>query len=785
MTDLPSILLLQLSLPLATTTSTGAHLSASAPPIPNVILLMADDQGWGDVGFNPHAYRRGTNWTLNPPRTPHLDALATANSSITFWRFYAGSGVCSPTRSAALTGRSPERECIDGAEPHGFGPAWQCLSPMPLSPRTTTIAEVARAAGWTTLHLGKWHLGEFFPKPGDLPHPTYAGRKWPVSNPGQHGFSTWYSTEASCPSTTTNCGCDASWPAGQPGCIVGGGHWKNQSFKCMNYWFPAADAFANASRAAQCRSQTNATLDCVSNMTDKVQGDDSEHILDKFEAFLEQRERRRSSTRSTTATTTAATTTKPFLAVLWLHTIHEPHPALPEWYHNYTDAFGDPAGDYLGTLSQMDAQVGRLRSLLRQYGIANDTMLWYTSDNGPAPMSKGPFPPRDRGINPAMAATNGLRQCKASLYEGGIRTPGIVEWPAAIRQHVDTWHPAYVSDYLPTLLDLLNQSHPNASWAADGMSLLPLIRSLGAGASASAALGVRNDTSRRPSSHPLVFKFGGQEALIDNEWKVLRSALAGHCPAQAGSVIGKSRTLMFNLEDDPTESMDLSNSSDPAHAEQYRNLTARLDAFVASVAESRVLESQCAAPKIGDAEGVGHSHSLGGKLGSTGIVPACQGPFPEPPSPQPVAGPFVLRSPTGECVAAAAAFERATVNLVSVCNVSNPLQQWQATSADKVFLDGGGQGTQLCLKPVRNDCDAQDSGFLLGENCSNPHGVRFVAVNDTDTDTVVTTGVLELVLQCSVRLCVSHSAANGTLLSVQPCTDHTTAGWARLDAGRA
>ena len=71
-------------------------------------------------------------------------------------------------------------------------------------------------------------------------------------------------------------------------------------------------------------------------MTDKVQGDDSAHILDKFEVFLDQRERIRSSSWNATATT------KPFVAVLWLHTIHEPRPALPEWYHNYTDAFGDP-----------------------------------------------------------------------------------------------------------------------------------------------------------------------------------------------------------------------------------------------------------------------------------------------------------------------------------------------------------------------------------------------------------------------------------------------------------
>lgn len=67
----------------------------------------------------------------------------------------------------------------------------------------------------------------------------------------------------------------------------------------------------------------------------------------------------------------------------------------------------------------------------------------YTADNGPH--TEG----RDRQPFCALASTNGLRQCKASLYEGGIRVPGILEWPAKIKKNSQTWHPAYVSDYLP------------------------------------------------------------------------------------------------------------------------------------------------------------------------------------------------------------------------------------------------------------------------------------------------------------------------------------------------
>lgn len=68
----------------------------------------------------------------------------------------------------------------------------------------------------------------------------------------------------------------------------------------------------------------------------------------------------------------------PFMAMIWFHTNHIEHPSLPEYYNAYTDAAGNPAGDYLGTITQMDAQIGRVRGLLEQYGVKDNTMLWYT-----------------------------------------------------------------------------------------------------------------------------------------------------------------------------------------------------------------------------------------------------------------------------------------------------------------------------------------------------------------------------------------------------------------------
>lgn len=469
----------------------AAQLASAQNEKPNFVFVLADDQGWGDVGYNEFKYSHPAyqyDWTYNPPRTPNLDAMAKSDNSILFYRFYAGSGVCSPTRSAVLTGRTPgkkikniyydyticlhsadvhpvltyivfiqicltaffvffascacvDRECITGAEGCGSKPTWTCDNPLPLPEPTPTVAEAAKKANYSTIHIGKWHLGDFFFK--DAKNPNFAYKKWPVSHPGMHGFDEWHSTEASAPSSTTNCGCNQEWWEASPGCITGGGEWEHKAYPCTNYWFPLDLDNQHKPTRPMCANESDGSVilqqDCVGNLTTKIPGDDSEYIMDVFEEYL---------TRKT------GSEKQPFLAMLWLHTVHEPHPSLPQFYHNYTDAFGDPAGDYLGTITQMDVQIGRLRQMLKDKGVADNTMVWYTADNGPHAQQ------RDQNKYNALGATNGLRQCKASLYEGGIRTPGIIEWPAVISKHSATWHPAYVSARIATTVIHLFSERP-------------------------------------------------------------------------------------------------------------------------------------------------------------------------------------------------------------------------------------------------------------------------------------------------------------------------------------
>jgi arylsulfatase A-like enzyme len=124
--------------------------------LPNIVLVMADDQGWGDMGYYDHPHLK----------TPNFDKAAA--TGLRFDRFYAAAPVCSPTRASVLTGRHPNRM---GVFKWGH----------PMRPQEITIAEALKTAGYTTGHFGKWHLGSV--------------RNGSPASPGANGFDEWYSAE--------------------------------------------------------------------------------------------------------------------------------------------------------------------------------------------------------------------------------------------------------------------------------------------------------------------------------------------------------------------------------------------------------------------------------------------------------------------------------------------------------------------------------------------------------------------------------------------------------------
>ena len=128
---------------------------------PNIILVMADDMGWGQTGFYNHPVLR----------TPHLDAMAAGG--LRFDRFYAGGPVCSPTRATVLTGRTHNRT---GVQSHGFA----------LRKQEKTLAVALQGAGYATGHFGKWHLN-------GLRGPGVPILKEDAHGPGGFGFDQWLS----------------------------------------------------------------------------------------------------------------------------------------------------------------------------------------------------------------------------------------------------------------------------------------------------------------------------------------------------------------------------------------------------------------------------------------------------------------------------------------------------------------------------------------------------------------------------------------------------------------
>ena len=420
-------------------------------PLPNVILVMCDDLGWGDVGFNGSKIAR----------TPHLDKMAQA--SLKFTRFYAAAPVCSPTRGSVLTGRHPSRYGIPTANAGH------------MKPEEVTLAELLKTKGYTTGHFGKWHLGTLTTKIKDA-NRGRPGRTEHYATPAMHGFDEYFSTESKVP----------TWdPLLAPKKFLPG-----ESLRFG--WIP--------------REHTGDTIAYGTHywageekfLTENLQGDDAEIILDRAIPFIEN----------------AVKNNRPFLAVIWFHTPHLPVVAGKKFRDLYQDR---PLEEqlYYGAISAMDEQIGRLRKVLRQFHASDNTMLWFASDNGP-----------ERGT---PGSAGGFRGRKRSLYEGGVRVPALVEWPARIPNGRETAVPAVTSDYLPTIASAVRLKDIRGPQPIDGIDLLPVIE---------------GKTESR--SRPIGFHFRDMTTLSDNRYKLVISEQGPAAKAE-----------LYDLLSDPGEQTNL------------------------------------------------------------------------------------------------------------------------------------------------------------------------------------------------------------------------------------
>jgi arylsulfatase A-like enzyme len=189
---------------------------------------------------------------------------------------------------------------------------------------------------------------------------------------------------------------------------------------------------------------------------------------------------------------------QPFLVLVWFGSPHAPHKPLP------ADLQAAGGSAYFGEIVGVDRSMGTLRAGLRQLGIADNTLVWFNSDNGGW---QDPRKPDANGI------TGGLRGRKGDMYEGGIRVPCVIEWPARIKQPAVTDIPAGVVDIYPTLVEIMQANAPNQVEPLDGISLLPLI-----------------DGQMKERSKPMGFWQGyggtatGPAAWNDNRYKLVKLA---------------------------------------------------------------------------------------------------------------------------------------------------------------------------------------------------------------------------------------------------------------------
>jgi hypothetical protein len=184
-------------------------------------------------------------------------------------------------------------------------------------------------------------------------------------------------------------------------------------------------------------------------------GSDAAVIVDQFENFLQ--------------TIDNEADPAPFVAILTFHSPHLPHNAAPEFLKMYNDTEDPLHADYYGTITDMDQQIGRVRTLLATKGLTDNTAVVFTSDNG------------QEHNQPGNEATEGrISGCKRWLKLGGVNVPGLIEWPGVINSNTRTDVPAVTMDLLPTFLDSVSgASREDPSWPLDGASLMPLLRGTG------------------------------------------------------------------------------------------------------------------------------------------------------------------------------------------------------------------------------------------------------------------------------------------------------------------
>lgn len=397
---------------------------------------------------------------------------------------------------------SPTRgSCLTGRHPYRYGVYF--ANTGKLKKEEITLPELLHDAGYATGHFGKWHLGTLTKDVIDANRGGPRGANV-FSPPQEHGYDVCFVTESKVPTYD---------PLLKPANAKGTG-WDylrdrtNAKPYGTRYWDESGKSVEGS-----------------------LLGDDSKIIMDRALPFID----------------SAVERDQPFLAVIWFHAPHLPVVAGPEFVAPYAQ-YDSYQRNYYGCISALDMQVGRLRGHLKELGVSEQTMVWFCSDNGP-----------EGSDRKAPGLQGHLRGRKRSLYDGGVRVPGILDWPGHVNSGTETDFPAVTSDYLPTILDALDLTYPSAR-PLDGISLVPLLE---------------GDIQQR--SKPIGFQSRNQQSWVKDRYKLITVDA------------GKSWEL-FDMHNDPSESVDLSEQEESIVAVMKTELEAWLASCKASDAGSDYAE---------------------------------------------------------------------------------------------------------------------------------------------------------------------------------------------------
>lgn len=400
---------------------------------PNVVFILADDQGSADAAC----------YGAKDLKTPGMDTIAARG--VRFTQFYSAAPVCSPSRAALLTGRYPLRAGLAGnASSHRGGNA-----AMP--GEQVTLAEMFKAAGYATAHIGKWHLG-------------YTSPTMPNAQGFDHSFGH------------------------MGGCIDNYSHF---------FFWDGPNRHDLHRNGIEIHAPGRFFPDLM---------------IDEASAFMD------------------ANKEKPFFIYFAMNLPHYPYQGDVQWLEHYKD-LAYPRNLYAAFISTLDARVGQLLTKIDDLGLRGDTIIIYQSDNGHST--------EVRAHNGGGSA-GAYRGAKFSLFEGGIRLPGIISWPGHLPEGAVRGQTVHGCDWMPTLAELCGI--PLLDTDIDGKSMASVIQS--------------PDT---PTSHDVLhWHLAGapsQWAVRQGDWKLIGNV-------NEGDNINKlnpddKKLFLANLAQDPSESKNL------------------------------------------------------------------------------------------------------------------------------------------------------------------------------------------------------------------------------------